>query len=139
VTEGSCWVRQPFDVYVDFITRKKYESRTCYLCNGNSPSPMKRFVKSHKAVIQVFPAVKNVEGTITKEDVDRPEYGFFNLCSCKLWFFNALLSNFQCLSILNFGRIFKDYWKCEAGVNKRTCMYLVQIHECNIFYIIFGC
>jgi len=45
---------------------------------------MQRFVKSHKAVIQEFSAVKNLQETIREEEVDRPEYGVFNLDSCKL-------------------------------------------------------
>jgi len=100
---------------------------------------MQRFVKSHKAVIQEFSAVKNLQETIREEEVDRPEYGVFNLDSCKLWFFNALLSNCLCLYIQNFSRIFKDYWIYEADVNTRRCMYLVHTYKRNIFYIMFGC
>ena len=70
---------------------------------------MQRFGKSHKTVIQVFSAVKDIKGTIREEELGRPEYGVFNLRSCKLRLFNTLVSNCRCLYIQNFSRIFKDY------------------------------
>jgi len=54
---------------------------------GKQPSAMQHFVKSHKAVIQVFSAVTNLQETIREEEVDRPQYGVFNLESCKVVIF----------------------------------------------------
>ena len=65
------------------------------MCNGNEPFLKQRGVKSQKATIPVFAAVKNLQGTIREEE-DGPEYVVFNLYSCKILFLNTLFSNNLC-------------------------------------------
>lgn len=61
---------------------ENHERNICSLCNGNEPFLKQRGVKIHKTAIQVFTAVKNLQGTIREEE-DGLEYVVFNLYSCK--------------------------------------------------------
>jgi hypothetical protein len=49
---------------------ENHERMFCSLCNCNKTVLKQRGVKSHKTAIQVFTAVKNLQGTIREEELD---------------------------------------------------------------------
>ena len=102
-----------------------------FLCNGNQSSSRQSFVKRHKAAIQRFTAVKNLQATIREKGVNGFEYQVFKFLF--LHFMNFLYFKFKLVVVKYFPlrSNMKDYWRSVADCSIPTCLYLIQMYTLN--------
>jgi hypothetical protein len=93
---------------VNFVTWRKYESKTCSLFKGNETSPRQHRVNRHKEAIQVFAVVKNLNCTVREEEVDGPECEVYMCCVLLAMIFQYFTFKLSLIRYFTLQSNFKD-------------------------------